>query len=100
MRKIVAIFQFFRNREKLERDMDTELQYHVDRQTEENLQKGMTPDEARRAARLAIGYVEPLKDQCRDARLGRLIESIWQDLRYGARVLRKNPGFSGAAILT
>lgn len=100
MRRILAIFRFFRNREQFEYDMDRELRYHVDRQTEQNIAKGMNPEEARRAALLAVGYVEPLKEECRDARMGRLVESMWQDVRYGARVIVKNPGFSFAAIIT
>ncbi len=56
--------------------------------------------EALREAILKVGGVEALKDDCREARTGRFLETRWQDVRYGARVLRKNPAFSLAAILT
>jgi putative ABC transport system permease protein len=95
-----SILRFLFRRSEVERELDAELQYHVDRQTELNIQHGMTPAEARRNARLAVGGIEPLKDDCREARLGRTIEILAQDLRYGVRVLRKNPGYASAVILT
>ncbi|MDR3701127.1 MAG: ABC transporter permease [Candidatus Sulfopaludibacter sp.] len=99
-RKILAIFRFLARRAKEERELDRELQYHVDRQTEINRGRGMDPDEARRQAVLSVGGIEPLKEECRDARAGRPVEALLQDVRYGARVLFKNPGFSAAAIVT
>ena len=80
--------------------MDAELRYHLDRQIELNLARGMEPAEARRQAVILVGGLEPLKDDCRDARLGRMVETLWQDVRYGSRVLARNPGFAMAAILT
>ncbi|MGO9260900.1 MAG: ADOP family duplicated permease [Bryobacteraceae bacterium] len=99
-RKLISIFRFLFYRQKVERDLDTELRYHMDRLTEQNIARGMTPAEARRQAVIAVGGRESLKDDCRDVRLGRIVEALWQDVRYGVRVLRKNPGFSLAAILT
>ena len=99
-RKLRAIFRFLTNRSKDERDLDRELRYHVDRQAELNLRNGMDPQEARRQAMLSVGGIEPLKEECRDARAGRMVEALLQDVRYGARVLLKNPGFSMAAIVT
>jgi predicted permease len=95
-----SILRFLFRRPDVERELDAELQYHVDRQTELNLQRGMSPAEARRQARLSIGGIEPLKDECRDSRLGRAIEVLVQDVRYGFRVLRKNPGSATATIVT
>src|SRR5580700_1276693 len=98
--RLISIVRFLFGRRKAEQELDAELRYHVDRQTELNLSRGMRPDAARRQAILSVGGVEALKDDCREARTGRFIETLWQDVRYGMRVLRKNPAFSLAAILT
>ena len=98
--KLVSIFRFLFRRQQTERELDAELQYHVDRLTEQNVAKGMPPEGARRQAVLMVGGVEPTKEQCRDSRRGRIIETFVQDVRHGVRVLLKNPGFAGAAILT
>jgi putative ABC transport system permease protein len=95
-----SILRFLFRRPEVERELDAELQYHVDRQTELNIQRGMSLAEARRQARLSVGGIEPLKEDCREARLGRTIEVLAQDVRYGLRVLRKNPGYASATIVT
>jgi putative ABC transport system permease protein len=98
--RITSIFRYFFRRESVETDLDRELRYHLDRQTELNERMGMSREDARRRAALAVGGVEPLKDECRDARLGRHFERVLQDLRYVVRVLIKDPGYSLSAILT
>ena len=95
-----SIFRYLFRRREVESDLARELRYHIDRQTDVNVSRGMRPEEARREAVMSVGGVEPLKDDCRDARVGRTIEILLQDVRYGLRVLRKNPGYSLAAILT
>jgi putative ABC transport system permease protein len=100
MHRLQSIFRFLFKRQRLERDLDAELGYHLDRLTEQNIAKGISPADARRQALLAVGGIEPTKEDCRDARRGRLIETFVQDIRHGVRVLLKNPGFAGAAILT
>src|SRR5579883_2325627 len=97
---LLSMFRFLFRRPQVETELDAELRYHIDRQTEQNTARGMSPEEARRQAAILVGGVTPLKDDCRDARLGRAIEVLWQDLRYGLRVLRKNPGFALAGIGT
>src|SRR5215470_4591100 len=87
-------------RTQVERELDEELRYHIEQQTEQNIRLGMNPEEARFAARKAFGGVEQAKERSRDARGLRWIEELWQDLLYGARVLVKNLGFTLIAAVT
>src|SRR5580692_6572677 len=87
-------------RERVESELDLEVRSYADLLVEENMSKGMSPEEARRAARMEIGGPEQIKEEVRGARAGAWIETVWQDLRSGARMLRKNPGFAATAILT
>jgi putative ABC transport system permease protein len=89
---------FRRNRQ--ERDLDEELQFHIELKTQENIAAGMPPEEARYAALRSFGGVEQKKEECRDADRLRWIEDVIQDLRYGLRQLRRNPGFTAVAVLT
>jgi predicted permease len=84
----------------VERELDDELQFHLDRQVDANIAAGMSPDEAQRAARLAIGGIEARKEECRDTRrVSWLIDGV-RDLRHGVRLLARSPMFAAAAILS
>src|SRR5262252_5339720 len=85
---------------EMERELDEELRYHIERQTEQNIRLGMNPEEARHAARKAFGGVEQAKERSRDASGIRWIEELWQDLRFGLRALLKRPGFTLIVALT
>jgi predicted permease len=87
------------HRGREERELDAELRFHLEMETEQNLQRGMAPEDARRRALVAFGGVERFKEEVRDARgLGRL-EDAWRDVRLAARSLRRNPGLTVVAVL-
>src|SRR5262249_11013 len=85
---------------KMEEELDEEVRFHLEREIEENIVRGMRPEEARYAALRSFGGVERVKEETRDERGVRLLDEIWQDLRYGARMLMKNPGFTLTAVIT
>ncbi len=87
-------------RNQVEQELDEELRYHLERQIEEHVGRGMTLEEARYAALRALGGIEQRKEECRDMRRVRLIENLAQDLRYAIRSLFRNPVFSVVALLT
>ena len=94
--RLRALFQ----RRALERELDDELRFHIEHETEKYIRAGMSPADARRQALVAFGGVERIKDDVRDVRGLSWLEIVRQDLRYAVRGLRSAPGFTAAVALT
>jgi len=88
------------HRTRAEQEMDEEMRAHIERRTEELERSGVAREEAERRARIEFGGVERFKEECREERGGMWLEMVWNDVKFGLRMLRKSPGFTTAAVLT
>jgi putative ABC transport system permease protein len=92
--------RYFLRRDKLDRDLDEEIRFHIEKETEKNVRAGMSPREARRAAMIAFGGVDRHTEGTRQARGTMLVEHTLRDVELALRGVRRSPGFSLVVVLT
>jgi predicted permease len=98
--RLRILWRNLRHGDAVDRELEAELKATLDLLIDEHVAKGVDPREARRRAMIALGGVEPIKERVRDVRLGLAIESLFQDVKYAIRHVRRSPGFAVSAILT
>jgi predicted permease len=98
--KLSSMWRNLRHRDRVERDLDDELKATLDLLIDEKVAAGVEPGEARRRSMIELNRIEPIKEQVRYVRAGMLIDTLFQDLKYAIRHMRRSPAFAVAAILT
>jgi predicted permease len=100
MNRLVSFWRNLLRRDRVEQDLDDEMRATLEILADEKERAGMTRPQARRAAVIELGGTESIKEQVRDARSGAFLETCLQDLRYAARLLRRQPLFAATAALS
>jgi putative ABC transport system permease protein len=98
--RLVSGFRRLLHAAEVESDLDEEVRAYFEQAVEQNIARGMTRDAAVRAARVEMGSVEVVKDRTRDVGWESTVETLWRDVQYAIRTLRRSPGFAAVSVLT
>src|SRR5688572_22415109 len=98
--RLSSLWRNLFHKDRVEQELSQEVQAYLEMLIEIKIKEGLHPTEARRAALIELGGMEQVKERVREIRMGQTLETIWQDLRYSARMLRKNPTFTLIAVMT
>src|SRR5260370_2799660 len=98
-RKMTLRLRTLLQRNRVEREVEEEFQFHIEQRIELEIARGLSPEDARSAALRAMGGVQLRKEECRDMRRVNYVDDLLRDLQYAGRNLRRSPGFATLAIL-
>lgn len=98
--RLASLWRNILQKDRVESELTEEVQSYLELLIERKVNEGLEPREARRVALIEIGGVEQVKERVREVRMGHYLETLWQDIRYGARTLLRKPVFTSIALLT
>src|SRR5262245_48928084 len=98
--RLSSLWRNLFHKARKDQDLSEEIDAYLEMLVEQKINKGLDPADACRAALIELGGREQVKEKVRESRAGHLIETIWQDLRYGLQMLRRNPGFPAVYVLS